>query len=131
MEFSKESPSAELGNWLHKTVETAIGEIYLDDFFEEGLLSPIDLRAPTPEVLRCLSAYGENQRELHHRLASSKDLKRSTKRDGAGSTHAHWKARARTHLYRSKRALSLVDMLRSRMVLQQCPSSDNLGHRIP
>ena len=119
LEFSKESPSAELGNWLHKTVETAIGEIYLDDFFEEGLLSPIDLRAPTPEVLRCLSAYGQNQRELHHRLASSKDLKRSTKRDGTGSTHAHWRARARTHLYRSKRALSLVDMLRSRMVLQQ------------
>ena len=123
LEFAKESPSAELGHWLHKTVETAIGEIYLDDFFEEELLSPIDLRAPTPEVLRCLSAYGDNQRELHHRLASSKDLKRSTKRDDTGSTDAHWKASARTHLYRSKRALSLVDMLRSRMVLQQHLSS--------
>src|SRR5690606_14078838 len=104
-------------------VETAIGEIYLDDFFEEELLSPLDLRTPTPEVLRYLSAFGENQRELHHRLASSKDLKRSTKRDDTGSTDAHWKARARTHLYRSKRALSLVDMLRSRMVLQQHLSS--------
>lgn len=123
LELASESPSAELGNWLHKTVETAIGEIYLDDFFEEELLSPIDLRAPTPEVLRHLSAFGENQRELHHRLASSKDLKRSTKRDHTGSTDAHWKARARTHLYRSKRALSLVDMLRSRMVLQQHLSS--------
>ena len=119
LEFARKSPSTELGNWLHKIVETAIGEIYVDDFFEEGLLSPIDLRAPTPEVLRRLSAYGGNQRELHHRLASSKDLKRSTKRDDTGSTDAHWKARAQTHLYRSKRALSLVEMLRSRMVLQQ------------
>lgn len=123
LEFASESPSAELGIWLHKTVETAIGEIYLDDFFEEELLSPLDLRTPTPEVLRYLSDFGENQRELHHRLASSKDLKRSTKRDDTGSTDAHWKARARTHLYRSKRALSLVDMLRARMVLQQHLSS--------
>ena len=123
MEFARESPSAELGNWLHKTVETAIGEIYLDDFFEEELLSPTDLRAPTPKVLQRLIAHGEKQRELHHRLASSTDLKRSTERDDTGSTEAHWQARARTHLYRSKRALSLADMLRSRMVLQQQLSS--------
>ena len=123
MEFANESPSAELGNWFHKTVETAIGEIYLDDFFEEELLSPTDLHAPTPEVLQRLIAHGEKQRELHHRLASSKDLKRSTKRDDTGSTEAHWQTRARTHLYRSKRGLSLADMLRSRMVLQQHLSS--------
>lgn len=123
LDFASESPSAELGDWLHKTVETAIDEIYVDDFFEEELLSPLDLRTPTPEVLRYLSAFGKNQRELHYRLASSKDLKRSTKRDDTGSTDAHWKARARTHLYRSKRALSLVTMLRSRMVLRQYLSS--------
>lgn len=123
MEFASESPSTELGNWLNKTVETAIGEIYLDDFFEEELLSPIDIRSPTPEILHRLVVHGEKQRELHHRLASSKDLKRSTKRGDTGSTDTHWQARARTHLYRSKRALSLADMLRSRMVLQQHLSS--------
>lgn len=123
MEFVRETPSAELGNWLHKTVGTAIGEIYLDDFFEEELLSPTDLRAPTLEVIQRLIAHGEKQRELHHRLASSQDLKRSAKRDETGSNQAHWQARAQTHLYRSKRALSLADMLRSRMVLQQHLSS--------
>ena len=123
IEFASECPSAELGNWLHKTVDTAIDEIYLDDFFEEELLSPTDLRAPMPEVLQRLIAQGQKQRELHHRLASSRDMKCSTKRDDSGSTEAHWRARARTHLYRSKRALSLADMLRSRMVLQQHLSS--------
>src|SRR5690606_15352759 len=54
MEFASESPSAELGSWLHRTVERAIDEIYLDDFFEEELLSPTDLRAPTPEVFQRL-----------------------------------------------------------------------------
>ena len=119
IEFASESPSAELGTWLHKIVETAIAEIYLDDFFEEELLSPNELRAPTPEVLQRLIAHGERQRVLHHRLASSSDLKRSLRSDNTGSTEAHWRARARTHLYRSKRARSLADMLRSRIVLQQ------------
>lgn len=123
MEFASESPSAELGSWLHRTVERAIDEIYLDDFFEEELLSPTDLRAPTPEVFQRLIAHGEKQRELHHRLTNSRDLKRSTKRDETGGTVLHWVARARTHLFRSKRALALADMLRSRMVLQQYLSS--------
>ena len=119
MEFAREAPAAEIGKWLHMTVETAIGEIYLDDFFEEELLCPADLRAPTPEMLRRLLAYGETQRELHHRLANSTELKRPTRRDESGTTGAYWQTRARTHLYRSKRALSLADMLRSRMVLRQ------------
>lgn len=130
MEFVSESPSSELGSWLHKTVETAIRELYLEDFFEEGLISPADLTAPTPEVLERLVEYGEKQRELHHRLASPQDLKHSTKRNDTDSTDAHWRARARTHLYRSKRAASLADMLRSRMVLQQNLSSPPTGDEV-
>lgn len=131
MEFVTESPTAELGQWLQKTVETAIGELCLDDFFEEELLSPGDLRAPTAALLQRLTEHGEKQRELHHRLARSQDLKRSAKRDENGSTEAHWQARARCHLYRSKRALSLADMLRSRMVLQRhlspAPTREEVG----
>lgn len=123
MEFVKESPSAELGHWLQKTVDNAINELFLDDFFEDGLLTPSDLRDPTQEVLKRLTAHGQTQRQLHHRLASRQELKTSSKRDNTSTTKAHWRARARTHLYRSKRALSLGDMLRSRMVLLQYLSS--------
>ena len=118
-----EYPSAELGNWLHNTVKAAIREIYLDDFFEEELLSATDLHVPTPEILQRLIAHGRTQRDLHHRLASTRDLKRSAKRNDTGTTETHWQGRTRTHLYRSKRALSLADMLRSRMVLQRHLSS--------
>ena len=119
MEFARESPAAEVGEWLHMTVETAISEIYLDDFFEEELLCPTDLLAPTPKILQRLLAYGEKQRELHHRLANATELKQSTRRYANDTTGARWRARAQTHLYRSKRALSLADMLRSRMILHQ------------
>ena len=119
IEFASESPSAELGIWLHKIVETAIGEIHLDDLFEEEILSPIELRTPTPEVLQRLVYHGERQRVLHHRLASLKDLKRSLRSSDPDSNEAHWRSRAQTHLYRSKRAFTLAEMLRSRIVLQQ------------
>ena len=119
MDYLSESPSAQLGHWLHQTVETAISEIYIDDFLEEALLSPSDLRNPTPDAINRLIAHGETQRELHHRFARSRDLKSFATRDNDGSAGTHWQARARTHLYRSKRAFSLADMLWSRIVLQR------------
>lgn len=132
LEVVAESPSAELGGWLNKTVESALGELYIDDLLEEELLAPVDIRAPTTNVLEKLSEYGRKQRELHHRLTVRQDLKRSAKVDDRGSTEAHWQTRARTHLYRSKRALSLADMLRSRMVLQRhlsvSPTVDEVRH---
>ena len=130
VEIARESPSPELGQWLLKTVEKAISEIYLDDFFEEELLSSSELRNPVPESLERLIAYGQNQRELHYRLVRSEELMKSPKRNDYGSTEDHWKARARTHLYRSKRALTLAEMFRSRMVIQQylspTPSRDEV-----
>ena len=119
MEFVSESPSAELGVWLTKVVDTALGELYIDDLIADQLLTPADLRTPKPEVVERLIEHGRHQRELHNRLARARDLKRSVNRNGKGSAEAHWRAQARTHLYRSKRALSLAGMLRSRMVLQK------------
>lgn len=119
LEFVSESPSAEIGVWLQKTVETALSEIFLDDFIEEQLLTPADLRNPSTEVVARLMEYGDKQRTLHHRLACSQELKRSTKHRGGGNSLAHWRERARSHLYRSKRAHSLANMLRSRIVLQK------------
>lgn len=118
LEFVTESPSAEVGVWLGKTIEKAINELYIDDFVEEQLLSPSDVRSPSPEVLARLSNHSEKQRQLHHRLARSQDLRRGATRSAGGRRDAQWEPRARTHLYRSKRALALADMLWARMVLQ-------------
>lgn len=119
MEHVTESPSAELGMWLIKTVETAIGELYTDDLLENQLLTSSDIRAPTPNVLDRLKEYGHQQRKLHHRLVRASDLKRTPDREDSRSNESRWQERAQSHLYRSKRARSLADMLRSRMVLQR------------
>lgn len=114
MEVVTDSPSVELGIWLTKTIDTAISEIYIADLYAEELLSARDLNSPSLEVIDRLTAYGEDQREKHHRFVNSPE----TKRVQGGDNTEHWRARAESHLYKSKRALTLADMLRSRMVLR-------------
>jgi hypothetical protein len=115
LELALEEPSDELGNWLNKTVLTAIDEIFVEDFVEEALLSPADLRDPSNETINRLVKYGDEQRDLHYRLARSADYKHPPRKN----TVQHWRERALSHLYKSKRAHSLAEMLRSRLVTQR------------
>jgi hypothetical protein len=119
IEFVNESPSAELGVWLNKTVETAIGELSINDFIEEQLITPAEIRMPNAEVVSRLTLYSFNQRELHHRLALYQELKGSGKSKTSEDSFSHWQERSLSHLYRSKRALLLAEMLHSRIVLQK------------
>ena len=119
IEFVNESPSVELGVWLNKIVETALGELLIDDFIEEQLVTPADIRTPNAEVVSRLTVYSVKQRELHHRLALYQDLKRPAKPDTTEGSFTHWQERSLSHLYRSKRALLLAEMLHSRIVLQK------------
>lgn len=118
MEFVTEAPSAELGVWLTKTIDTAINEIYVADLYAEDLLTAKDLHAPTANVVKRLIAYGDKQREKHHRFVNSPEMKRELKRERDDRAD-HWRTRAESHLYKSKRALTLADMLRSRIVLRK------------
>lgn len=119
MEFVTDSPSAELGVWLNKTIDTAIGELFVADLYAEELLTVRDLHAPSVEVIDRLIAYGKDQRERHHRFVNSSSMKSDLWRERSGDSTEHWRTRAQSHLYKSKRALTLADMLRSRMSLQR------------
>jgi hypothetical protein len=127
LEFATDNPSTELGIWLNKIADNAITEIFVDDFVEERLIDRRDLKEPSVSVIARLTSYGNKQRELHHRFVRSQDLKRSVRHDD-GNNESHWSERAKTHLYRSKRTLSLAEMLRSRQVLRdslgECPTAD-------
>ena len=103
-----------LGKWLRKIVDGAIDEIFVNDFLQEPLLHRLDLREPSPDVVERLRRYGETQRELHHRFVRQQEYKAPPRnRDGC------WQSRAETHLYRSKRALALAEMLRCRRALRK------------
>ncbi|MCC7386340.1 MAG: DUF4338 domain-containing protein [Deltaproteobacteria bacterium] len=116
LERVRREPTRELAKWLVDTLDAAIDEIYVADLLEDKVLSTRDLSAPSAAALERLLKEGAEQRRLHHRYARSRDLKRKR---AAGSGDEYWVARARAHLFRSKRALALATYLRARAVLNE------------
>src|SRR5207248_4855145 len=87
----------------------------VDDLREDGILGARDLSDPNEAVIDRLLKESLDQRRLHHRCVRSRDHK------GASSTKCepdHWVLRARTLLFRSKRALALAAYLRARVALK-------------
>jgi Druantia protein DruA len=121
-------PTATIASWLINTVNSAINEIYVDDLFEDGILAPRHLVTPDQAVVDRLLKESSEQRQLHHRYVRSRDHK-SVRSDLPPAEY--WVVRARTHLFRSKRALALASYLRARIVLNQSfgrrPSAEELA----
>jgi Domain of unknown function (DUF4338) len=116
----KSEPTERLAAWLISTVESAIAEIYVDDLLEDRIISPSDLSNATSAAITKLLEDSKEQRRLHHRYARSIDHKQERPADTAGG---HWVAKARTHLFRSKRALALAAYLRARGALKEALGS--------
>ena len=125
----KTRPTAAVAKWLKKVVADAMNETYIDDFLEDRLLSVDAIRNPTDEIVNSLMADSAEQRRLHHRYARSQDHKRNAEPNH--DTNDYWVKRARTHLFRSKRALALAEYLRAQMLLNahlgQQPSAKGLA----
>lgn len=112
----KQDPKLEVVKWLTDVLDRAISEIYVDDFLEDELISRKALRQPELAVVQALVKEAAEQRQLHHRYVRSRDHK--TVRVGP-SEPDFWIRRARTHLFRSKRALALASYLRARLVIDE------------
>jgi hypothetical protein len=110
------SPTLEVARWLVDVCDAAISEIYVIDLLEDTVISARDLSDPSDDAIDRLLKESAEQRRLHHRYVRSRDHK-AKRPDLAGDDL--WVARARTHLFRSKRALALASYLRARAVLQE------------
>lgn len=114
-----EHPSPQLGAWLRRVVNRALAEIYTDDFIAEALISVTELHQPTADTLARLSAFGMEERRLHHRYVRAQEHKGNGALRRDEDSENRWLAKARTHLFRSKRALALMEMLRAREVIER------------
>ena len=112
-----ERPRPELGQWLYKIVNGAINEIWVQDLLEDEIIVQNEIRNPTKEAIMNLKAHAEVQRDYHRRFAQSREMKSGSRRTIPGVKENRWEHRARSHLYRSKRALSLASMLEARQFL--------------
>jgi hypothetical protein len=129
LERVRTAPTLEIARWLIDVIDDAINEIYIADLLEDCTISARNLRNPTDEVLARLIEEASTQRRRHHRYARARDYKRRKRSDIVDD--GYWVARARTHLFRSKRALALATYLRVRKTFQQAfdtrPTRDKLS----
>ncbi|HKX46484.1 MAG TPA: Druantia anti-phage system protein DruA [Planctomycetota bacterium] len=128
LERVRNAPTRKLAKWLVDTLDAAIDEIYVADLLEDGILSTRDLKSPSDAAIEMLVKEGARARKKHHRFARSRDYKQK-RSDVPGEEY--WIAKARTHLFRSKRALALATYLRARAVLNGEfdgePTAEKLG----
>ncbi len=116
LERVRTSPTRELAKWLVDTLDTAIDEIYVADLIEDGILSPCDLKTPSLAVIKRLMNESAEARKKHNRFARSRD---HNQKRTVFPGDEYWIAKAKTHLFRSKRALALSTYLRARAVLDE------------
>lgn len=119
LENATEAPNSGLGEWLRRVVTTAIGEIYIDDLITEGIVQVAELHDPRPSTLAHLREYAREQRKLHHRYVHAREHRGHVTALRGQHRGEHWVAKAQTHLFRSKRAVTLAEMLSARLVIDK------------
>lgn len=122
-------PSRDWARWLHESLDELLGGIYVADLVRDGVLRRRDLRGPTSDIVARLRAVSREARNTHrlyaqaaqHKAAGRKRsgvAKRGQKKaDKPAGNDAHWRRQAVTHLFRSKRAAALADLLEARVRL--------------
>ena len=119
LESIKESPSKDIAKWLNGIIDKAIIEVYISDLLADGLLTVSDIDTPSTTVIDRLVSFSIEQRDKHHRFFNSHEMRKESRRHQKTDNTEHWKKRSESHLYKSKRAISLADMLGSRLVIQK------------
>lgn len=114
-----DNPTPQLGQWLRRVVTSALACIYTDDLIAEALISIAELRHPTGETFARLYAFGIEERRLHHRYVRAQEHKGNGVPRSDGDPESRWAAKAKTHLFRSKRALALAELLRARLAIER------------
>lgn len=112
----RENPTDSVACWLNNVVRQSIADLHTTDFLAEGLLSDETLQTPTEAALKQFLDEGAAQRKLHHQDADRRPHKRG-RASPMRAEESYWRARAESPLFRSKRALALAELLKSRMVL--------------
>jgi hypothetical protein len=100
--------------WLIGEVDRFIKSIYLKDLLDSGLISRLDLRKPTSQIIEKLLKDSERAIRHHRRFPNAAQHKHVT----TGSV-AEWRARAETSLFRSKRSKQLAGLLSIRLAFHE------------
>ena len=124
----QEEPTLEWARWLRETWRRSWDEVFIIDFLEDGLFTIADVQRPTKPLLSKLLEYSKARRREHERFAKGSHHKGVLPVNDDGEPD--WEQRARTALYKSKRALRVSELLRAQMAIEallRAPTVQALG----
>jgi hypothetical protein len=102
-------PSTRAVTWLWRELRQRIQDIYVKDLIQSGIIIRNELTEPTETTIAHLGE--EAERAIHrHRQHPQKTLHKRFSKVGNPSG-AEWERRARSHLFRAKRAKALATLL--------------------
>jgi hypothetical protein len=107
-------PSDEAARWLQRTVVASLAELYVDDLLADKIITRKELRTPTHETISALEIEATQRREEHQRFGARAHDHRLA---GGDMAPDHWRVRAESPLFRSKRAELLATLLRAQAAL--------------
>ena len=106
-------PTEERAHWLDQSLESLIGDIYVEDFITDKILKRTQLGKPTQEVIDRLLTEADSARSAHRLYPEQAQHKG----EGEEKLPPDWVERAKTHLYRGNRASALAELLKARLSL--------------
>jgi hypothetical protein len=109
----RESRPAPSIQWLERSLQRLIDAVYAKDLIRDGYFRRRDLRQPTAEAITRLNALAATERRVHHLYPEQRQHKAA-----GGNGAVPWSRQAQTHLFRSKRAAALADLLKARLELR-------------
>lgn len=108
----RHKPTARWARWLQRSLDELLSDVYVADFVREGVVKRAELVSPTAAVVERLRALSAKERAIHHLYPARKQHKSASH---PGPTR--WREQACTHLFRSKRAAALGELLQARLDL--------------
>ncbi len=107
----RQKPSVAWARWLQASLNTLVGELYINDFRRKGVLRKGDVTRPTSKLVNRLRKVAAEAWRMH-RLYPTRQKHKSSMPGKAG-----WKAEAHSYLFKAKRAEHLAELLEARRVL--------------
>jgi hypothetical protein len=113
LERLKKEPSKAWAEWLQRSLEDMFEALYVEDLIDDGLLSRSELRDPSDDTIKRLREESGTARDAHG-LFPEVNMHKTAE---LGGESVDWEQRARTHLFRFKRAALLAQLLQVRRML--------------
>jgi hypothetical protein len=116
IEKLESDPTSDWAKWIQASLDELIESVRCDDFLKQKILSKSDINLPSDVAVKRLREVAAKQRMIH-RLYPARRAHKASAVDP--SNDSSWALLSETHLFRSKRALALADLLDAKRHLKE------------